>query len=250
MPLEELDVMRKQITDLGSSLTKEKEAHQKTKEEVISVRADKRTVRITKKVSPPLLNPTKVAERIAYTLICDGPINSNVSNVIDNRVLLLADKILYNLKNFFPEYFSQFDYLIDIKDYQTITQGKTEETIEYINFDDVQQDLRRKIEVDVITELTILREGKAKYEIEKQKLEKTFRDLLITKENEISDIRLKWKNEIEKIKSEKDTISNEEKLQSEINRLQKELKTKTFMSKLWLGLALLFVVSMIIYILK
>lgn len=133
----------------------------------------------------------------------------------------------------------KFDIAIDDRN----DFSKAEDTIEYINFDDVQRELREKAEASVAKELGELREKfmnsnaevarlnseyqeslkdqRKKYQKEKEEIIEKHKEII----EQLDKAYMQVKDEYDDLKNDKDMRTTEEKLNREIEDLKSELYT-------------------------
>lgn len=217
MDLSELDKLR-QDKDNAISETEAKELEiQKLREEMVSVKSDKRTVRITKKsVLHKKIDSSKLIGFIGenfrqhhYRRSTDG--NLDVDRAINDGV---------------HNYMQYEGY------YSIAFPNEESEEIDFVNFEDVIEKLSKKLELKYKEELVDLRKAKEVYQLNTITLKKEHEIAISSIEQRLRETE----KELEGVIFDKDTRKKEIILEEKIIELQKELqkeKSKGFFKKLF-----------------
>lgn len=245
MSLSELDKLRQ---DKDNAI-KEKEAKieeiQKLKEDLISVKSDKRTVRITKYKQNDY---TSNYDHFNYPSSIQSENLSQCANKLATEIYSRIGGYRIDINSLTDAVRQACNKVIIFNHSVSLTVNKEDE-IEFINFEDVKELLKKEVEKELQTELVTLRSAK-KYSLEKEltinkehekelndlkeSLDEKFSELFKEKKNLIKEYEeklslsdkkiLDLQQKIEDIISDKDTRKKEIILEEKISQLEKELK--------------------------
>lgn len=216
MDLNELDKLRSDLKELQLSI-KEKE------KEIEQIKADKRTVRITSKLVPKKTNSVYKMWEHAYTNSFNTNIKYKIKKLLKSSSMITSDS----------------DYIENIIDIvkHNLPKEETEEqlTTEYINFDDVTQEIRKHIEQSFIKEITELRSNNNQQLLKLSNIENKHNEEIIKlNERHIQNLELKDSEynsllkEYNDFKEEKDMRTLEQKVKDLEEELTKEKAKKWY----------------------
>ena len=222
MDLSELDKLRQDKLNAIAEKEAKIEEIQKLKEEIISVKSDKRTVRITK-----INNITKDID------------SSNLLEFIRHEFHTAShNRDLYEAIKRGIRAYENHTYV----DKCSVKHDNTKEVIDFINFEDIKELLSKELEIKYQKELTELRGSKRDFENKILALQEKH-------ESELKTVNSNWNKAVETLEIQleetkktlyntiidKDTRKKELILEEKIAKLEKDLqdeKTKGFFKKL------------------
>lgn len=241
MSLAEIDALRDEIKKKEQLIQEEKTKYNELMQTLTEVKADKRVVLKTKNiidVAGVTINVNSTAYRNLKALVEKSLINDNMGSYYTHRDYI--DKALH-------EYISKS---IETKHYPSLNNN---ETVEFVNFDDVKRQLRKEVETSVNEELVYLREQKNKSEQKILQLKDAHAEELVAEataslkreqelrkkinelEEEHKEKIMQMQQDYEDLKTDKVRLSREQELQKTIGELQEQLdsyKHKTFVQRL------------------
>jgi len=230
MDLSELDKIREDLKKAYSTITDRESIIKEKDEEIVKVKADKRTVKVIEKQIP---KPT-----VSYEFHMN--MNTHVKGRYDGRFRELAQTIYYKVRSDGHERHSHYaveEIAALLERYKfnspinSTPEMETVTTTEYINFDDVLADISQKVEQRVASEidgykkqLSALNDTVTHAQINQEKAKK---DLIAKYEEQIKDLNeafikdyKKLEEDFEAFKTDKDTRTLEQKVKD----LEKELE--------------------------
>lgn len=223
MDLSELDKLRKDRQDAINEKEAKIEEIQKLKQEIVSVKSDKRTIRVTEYFENNHYETSDLrnySSNIAQALLH----NSRLSHYVSYSEI--EDSVKYALRGVC---------------YSTPTL-KREEKVDFINFEDVKDMLCKELEKKYQSELVELRNLKTNYE-KKIKEESIANEEKINELNkghvkrvkELTEKQIQLEKDLDAAVNDKDTRKREKILSDKIDELKKEIekqKNKGFFRRL------------------
>lgn len=220
MSLADIDALRDEIKNQKSTI-------KDLEQELTQVKADKRIVKLTKteylpapiKLEMRALS-TEILHYIArsrYSATPGGSLQYEIENLINNHI--------HRVKVMWPA-----------------ASEESKEKTEYVNFEDVQEELRKEAENRMSAELAKLRHQVNTQTQKLTALEEKHKDEMIafqTKQTKEANAYLEeiesWKKKYEDLLHERDTRTHQEKLEAEIKELKEQLekeRNKSWFKKL------------------
>lgn len=226
MSLADVDKLRNDLKSAELAL-KAKE------EELVQVKADKRTVYV-EKIRP--LNKNEITITIP---------NYKINNFIKEYQEYYQRQ---HRSHYFSADFNEDTIMNNYLDFKT-SHGLVSEKTSYINFDDVQNDLRKKIEEEINNELGILRQKVTtfqqqlaevnethnntlhKIDVETTKLVQSLKDEISERIKVCDDLDAEWRKKYAELETSKKELTMIEELTEKVVKLEEELKAEK--SKKW-----------------
>lgn len=242
MELSELRELENKVVVAEKQAFQKEEKVKELEKKIIEVRADKRIIK--QRVFP---ETARIAEFRFDEMNCQSIVDRVYNNVESAmwEINHSTTRKAYNSRHANPLRYAIENAIIGVRvavacdTIPAITKENTKEEIEYINFEDVQRDLREEAMKSVAEELGELREKAKRQEAEKAQIREKEREIrnqmIIDHEREVRGMvdecneRLRARDEdIKKLNdllADKDIRSDAERLSHEINFLKEEHKS-------------------------